>query len=111
VRATTSAFVSRGISVNKMLRAASAWALMLLLASRAFGAEPEEPAPEAADADAAESAAEASSAAEDIDSAMAEEIRAAEEAAASAQPTDSNEAFVPSVQISEDLSVSFPVDI
>jgi len=42
---------------------------------------------------------------------MAEEIRAAEEAAANAPPADSNEPFVPSVQISEDLSVSFPVDI
>lgn len=45
------------------------------------------------------------------DAALAEEIRAAEAAAATAPPPDSNESFVPSVQVSEDLSVSFPVDI
>jgi hypothetical protein len=45
------------------------------------------------------------------DAAIAEEIRAAEEAAANAPPPDPNEPFIPTVQISEDLSVSFPVDI
>lgn len=45
------------------------------------------------------------------DAALAEEIRAAEAAAANAPVTDNNESFVPSVQISEDLSVSFPADI
>jgi hypothetical protein len=42
---------------------------------------------------------------------LAEEIRAAEAAAATAPPLDPNESFIPTVQISEDLSVSFPLDI
>jgi hypothetical protein len=81
--------------------------LSLLLISAAFGAEPE-PAP--ADDEAAAAQADTANT-DDVDAAMAEEIRAAEEAAANAPPADSNEPFVPSVQISEDLSVSFPVDI
>lgn len=62
------------------------------------------------DARADEGSAEPSESA-DIDAALAEEIRAAEAAQASAAPGSSDETFVPSVQISEDLSVSFPVDI
>lgn len=81
--------------------------ILMLLAMPLFGAEPEAAAPEAAE----EAPTEDSSAPADIDAAMAEEIREAEEAAATAPPADSNEPFVPSVQISEDLSVSFPVDI
>jgi hypothetical protein len=45
------------------------------------------------------------------DAALAEEIRKAEADAASAPKAASNETFVPSEKISEDLSVSFPVDI
>lgn len=50
------------------------------------------------------------------EAAIAAEIAAAEAAAPSAstttpEPPLDNENFVPSVQISEDLSVSFPVDI
>lgn len=51
---------------------------------------------------------------DDADAALEEEIRAADEQAASnATPTPAgrNESFIPTVQISEDLSVSFPVDI
>lgn len=47
----------------------------------------------------------------DIDAALAEEIRTAEAAQAAAPSGSSQETFVPTVQISEDLSVSFPVDI
>jgi len=50
------------------------------------------------------------------EAAIAAEIAAAEAAApgtntAASEPPLDNENFVPSVQISEDLSVSFPVDI
>lgn len=80
--------------------------LLILLALPLRAAEPEAPAAEEAvtEADASDS-----TAAEDA--ALAEEIRAAEEAAANAPPPDPNEPFIPTVQISEDLSVSFPVDI
>lgn len=46
-----------------------------------------------------------------VDEALAEEIREGEAAQAAAAPGSNDETFVPSVQISEDLSVSFPVDI
>jgi hypothetical protein len=82
--------------------------LSLLLTAAAFGAEPEEPAAPEGEPDAAQSA---TASADDVDAAMAEEIRAAEEAAANAPAADPNESFVPTIQISEDLSVSFPVDI
>lgn len=81
--------------------------LMLLMSGLASGAEPEVPASDTAE----DSEADASATTEDIDATLAEEIRAAEEAAAAAPPADANEPFIPSVQISEDLSVSFPVDI
>jgi hypothetical protein len=45
------------------------------------------------------------------DAAVAEEIRKAEAEAASKPKAGNNETFVPSEKISEDLSVSFPVDI
>jgi len=54
----------------------------------------------------------------ELEAAMAAEIAAAEAAAeaagttsAASEPLIGNENFVPSIQISEDLSVSFPVDI
>jgi hypothetical protein len=81
--------------------------LLLLLAPLLHAAE--EPANEAPEATLSESEQEA---------AIAAEIAAAEAAAgntgtaaspASNAPLDEN--FVPSVQINEDLSVSFPVDI
>lgn len=81
--------------------------LLMLLSLPLRAAQPEAPAAEDAEAPAA--AATDSTAAEDA--ALAEEIRAAEEAAANAPPPDPNEPFIPTVQISEDLSVSFPVDI
>lgn len=79
----------------------------IFLALPAFGAEESI----AVDAEAGAEAGSEPAAPEDIDAAMAEEIRAAEEAAATAEPADPNESFVPTVQISEDLSVSFPIDI
>lgn len=82
---------------------------LLLLAAAAHGAEPD--AAEQDEVEAAESSEEDSATPTDIDSAVDEEIRAAEEAAAATPAGDTDEAFVPSVQISEDLSVSFPVDI
>lgn len=80
--------------------------LLVLLSLPLRAAEPEAPAAaeETPAADAADNAAA-------DDAALAEEIRAAEEAAANAPPPDPNEPFIPTVQISEDLSVSFPVDI
>lgn len=81
----------------------------LLTAGSVHAAEPAEaPAVETADADAA-----ATTDAE-RDAALEEEIRAADEAAvsdATPAPAGRNESFIPTVQISEDLSVSFPVDI
>ena len=88
-----------------MLRYAVSCLLLLLLAVRVNGAEPD------SGNDTAEEPAESPPAPEDIDAALAEEIRAAEEAAASETTADADDTFVPSVQISEDLSVSFPVDI
>ncbi|HEY0961828.1 MAG TPA: hypothetical protein VGE69_05675 [Pseudomonadales bacterium] len=82
--------------------------VLVLLAATVHAAEPGETDTEAEAAESAEDEREASG---DIDSAVDEEIRAAEEAAADAPPAATDEAFVPSVQISEDLSVSFPVDI
>lgn len=82
--------------------------LLVLLSVPLRAAEPEAaPAAEATPA-AEETAAPSES---EQDAAIAEEIRAAEEAAANAPPPDPNEPFIPTVQISEDLSVSFPVDI
>jgi hypothetical protein len=89
-----------------MLRSALSCFLLLLLALPVHAAEPAEAPPEAANDTAGEPTPP-----EDIDAALAEEIRAAEEAAATTPPADANEPFVPTVQISEDLSVSFPVDI
>jgi hypothetical protein len=89
-----------------MPRSARSCFLLLLLTLPVRAAEPVEAAPEAA-----EDAAGETTPPEDVDAALAEEIRAAEEAAAAAPPADANEPFVPTVQISEDLSVSFPVDI
>jgi hypothetical protein len=80
--------------------------LLLILLSLPLRAAEPETAPAAED----EAAADADSTAAE-DAALAEEIRAAEEAAANAPPPDPNEPFIPTVQISEDLSVSFPVDI
>lgn len=101
----TSVSASRVTLVNEM-RALFA-GLLVILATALYAAEPA-----SNDADAGgERAAEQTAAPEDLDAAVAEEIRAAEEAAANAPPPDPNESFVPSVQISEDLSVSFPVDI
>jgi hypothetical protein len=94
-----------------MLRGILSAFLLSVLAGHVAGAESEAPAADAADETAEESGADDGAAPEDIDAAMAEEIRAAEAAAADAPPVDSNEPFIPSVQISEDLSVSFPVDI
>lgn len=101
-----SASASRVTSVSKMLRSALSCFLLLLLSLPVQGAEPAEAAPEVP-----EDAGDEPAPPEDIDAALAEEIRAAEEAAAAAPPADANEPFVPTVQISEDLSVSFPVDI
>lgn len=93
-------------------------ALLLLLTLALAGAgiraaEDAEPAAETAttEDDAAEAATTEDGEPVDIDAALAEEIRAAEAAQAAAPPGSSDETFVPSVQISEDLSVSFPVDI
>lgn len=117
VRATTSVSAWRVTSVNKMRWLAQGFAL-LLLAAAVHGAEPgaAEEEGEAAASTAEESGAgsrseEEGAASTDVDSAVDAEIRAAEEAAAAAPPGNTDEAFVPSVQISEDLSVSFPVDI
>ncbi len=86
--------------------------LLLILLSLPLRAAEPEAAPAAGEASAAETetAADADSTAAE-DAALAEEIRVAEEAAANAPPPDPNEPFIPTVQISEDLSVSFPVDI
>jgi hypothetical protein len=80
--------------------------LVILLSLPLRAAEPDEAPP----AEEETTVADADSTAEQ-DAAIAEEIRAAEEAAANAPAADPNEPFIPSVQISEDLSVSFPVDI
>ncbi len=79
--------------------------MLMLLTATLRAAEPETDVPDAAEEDSDTAALEAE------DAALAEEIRAAEEALANAPPADRNEPFVPTVQISEDLSVSFPVDI
>lgn len=81
---------------------------LLLLAASAFGAEPDASAEEP---ESTETSEDDSATPADIDAAVNEEIREAEEAAAEAPANANDEAFVPSVQISEDLSVSFPVDI
>jgi hypothetical protein len=108
VRAMTWASALHATWVNDMLRKLPGCLFALTLFTTAvYGAEPD-----AAPAAPEETATDAESAPpEDIDAALAEEIRAAEEAAANAAPADPNESFVPTVQISEDLSVSFPVDI
>jgi hypothetical protein len=87
-------------------------ALMLLVLG--FGPAPlfaaDAPATEQKqDADAKPAAAPKS--AEEQDAALLDEIRKAEAEAGAAPKAASNEAFVPSEKISEDLSVSFPVDI
>ena len=82
--------------------------LVMLIALPLRAAEPEAPAPAVEEEQEAD---EESTDLEAEDAALAEEIRVAEEAARNAPPSDPNEPFVPSVQISEDLSVSFPVDI
>ena len=85
--------------------------LLLLLSTLPLqAAEPDDSAP-AANAEGSADDDSANAAIEAEDPALAEEIRQAEAAAANAPPADPNEPFVPSVQISEDLSVAFPVDI
>jgi hypothetical protein len=84
---------------------------LLLLAAAVHAAEPDAPADESDAAESTEGSTNANAAPADIDSALDEEIRAAEAAAATPQRGTTEESFVPSVQISEDLSVSFPVDI
>lgn len=96
----------RGIWVNSMTRLVLMFFLLPLSILPVQGAE-SAPAPAATEAEAANTPVTP----EDIDAALAEEIRVAEEAAANAPAADSNEPFIPTVQISEDLSVSFPVDI
>src|SRR5690606_1288927 len=82
---------------------------MPLMAAESESGQAPDPAPQARESTTAQGATNP----EDMttaerDAALAEEIRAAEAAAANAPVADSNESFVPSVQISEDLSVSFP---
>lgn len=104
-RATTSVSASRATSVNDMRKLAW-YCAFLLLAVTVHAAE--------ADAEADDGAATGSTEENtpaDLDAAVNEEIRAAEAAAATPQRGTTDEPFVPSVQISEDLSVSFPVDI
>ena len=87
---------------------------LLLPAGAVLAAEPAETAAVEADqreTDAPANGADTERPPEDIDAALAEEIRAAEAAQAAAPPASAGETFVPSVQISEDLSVSFPIDI
>ena len=95
-----------------MLRVASFGLLVMMLSALLQAAEPATAPAEIPEAEAANTDdASPTTNEDDIDEALAEEIRVAEEAAANAPPPDTNEPFVPSVQISEDLSVSFPVDI
>jgi hypothetical protein len=101
--------------VIEMRRLASYCCALLLLASAAHAAEPGASADDseagASTNDSTNDSADDSAAPADIDSAIDEEIRAAEAASATPQRGTTDESFVPSVQISEDLSVSFPVDI
>lgn len=88
---------------------------LLLLPSQSLPVQAAEPADETVQSDeSTETASDSAQTAADADAALEEEIRAADEAAASnatPAPAGRNESFVPTVRISEDLSVSFPVDI
>src|SRR5690606_20278520 len=109
--ATTSVFVSHVTWRNEMrmqlLPLFPGLVLLLALSPPAFGAEPE-PQDSESESQMSESEQEAAMAAE-----IAAAEAASEEQEDSAAPPEAllDENFVPSIQISEDLSVSFPVDI
>jgi hypothetical protein len=100
---------SPGIWVNDMKLSVTHWlpALLALGCLRVLAADAEPAAPAAAtDPIIAEAQQAAAAAAENEDNAAGGEAPLVED-----NPAASEDTFTPTIQISEDLSVSFPVDI